>query len=226
MKVSNLWQSDPANNHHVIINFDAGCLLLPFHAENDAEARFTAHHPLVSLGGSFQRKHFVHRMHTARRAEAQRILRVNRCAGIPALDRSLTADEQNWIDGKRTGRTDHHEHTIWRKPAERRRHRVSVGYRSDNHFGTAKLVKFRSRIFLPTIDVMNRAQFFGEGFLVLSARDRHCFKAHLHGELYAKMTKSTDPEYSNNIARSRTAVPKRIERSHAGAHERGTIDRR
>src|SRR4030095_13110355 len=73
IEVSNLRQSNPANNHHVTINFDAGCLLLPFHAENDAEARFTAHHPFVSLGGLVQRKHFVHRMHAARRAEAQRV---------------------------------------------------------------------------------------------------------------------------------------------------------
>src|SRR5213076_2637048 len=78
------------------------------------------------------------------------------------------------------------------RTAERRRHRVRVGYRSDDHLGTAKLVEFRSRIFLPTIDVMDRAQFFSEGFLVLPPRDRHRFEAHFRGKLDTEVTESTD----------------------------------
>jgi hypothetical protein len=31
--------------------------------ENDAKARFAAHHSLVCLGGFFQRENFVHRVH-------------------------------------------------------------------------------------------------------------------------------------------------------------------
>src|SRR6266487_6212602 len=200
--------------------------LLPFHTENHSKSGCAAHHPLVSLGDSFQWKDFIHRLHAGQRTELERILRVDRRAGIPTLDRPLTADEKNRIDRERTGRTDHHEHAVRGQTAERRRHRVRVGYRSDDHLGTAKLVEFRSRIFLPTIDVMDRAQFFSEGFLVLPPRDRHRFEAHFRGKLDTEVTESTDPEYSNIITPASTAVAERVERCNTGAHERSAIDRR
>jgi adenylate cyclase len=37
---------------------------LVFHGENDTEARFPAHHPLIGLGHPLQRKDFIHRLHT------------------------------------------------------------------------------------------------------------------------------------------------------------------
>src|SRR5215470_13085511 len=42
--------------------------------ENDAETRFASHHSVVGLGGFFQGKNFVHRLHTTRYAKVQRVL--------------------------------------------------------------------------------------------------------------------------------------------------------
>ena len=42
--------------------------------EHHAETRLAAHHALVSLGGSFQGKNFVHRMDAVQRAEVQCVL--------------------------------------------------------------------------------------------------------------------------------------------------------
>src|SRR5205823_4829822 len=165
-------------------------------------------------------------MHAGQRTELERILRVDRRAGIPTLDRPLTGDEQNWIDRERTGRTDHHEHAVRGQTAERRRHGLRVGYRSDDHFGAAKLVEFRRRIFLTTVDVMDRPQLFRERLLVLTARDRYRFETHLCGKLHTKVTQSTDPKHSNKITPARAAVAERVKRCNTGAHERSAIDRR
>jgi hypothetical protein len=48
--------------------------LFPRDIENDAETRFAAHHSVVCLGGFFQRKNFVHRMHVRRRTKFECIL--------------------------------------------------------------------------------------------------------------------------------------------------------
>ena len=71
---------------------------------------------------------------------------------------------------------------------------------------------------------MHRAQLFRERSFILAARDRHRFEAHLHRELNSEMSESADPEYSDNLAGSRAAVPQCIECCHASTHEWGTID--
>src|SRR5437879_3225710 len=73
---------------------------------------------------------------------------------------------------------------------------------------------------------MERAELLRERSFVLPARDRHCFKPHFGSELNAKMTESTDPEHADDIARSRAAVAKRVERRDPGAHERRAFHRR
>ena len=63
--------------------------------QNGAKSRFAAHHTFVSLGGPLQRIDLIHRPHARQHAERQRVLRVNRCARIPSLNASASADEQS-----------------------------------------------------------------------------------------------------------------------------------
>src|SRR5262245_56174473 len=64
------------------------------HRQHDPEACLAAHHAVVGLGGPIQGVHFVHRTNTGLDAERQRVLRVDGCAGVPALDRPAAPDEQ------------------------------------------------------------------------------------------------------------------------------------
>src|SRR5207245_4979008 len=123
-------------------------LLLSLHAEDDSEACFSAHHPFVSFTRSLEREDFIHRLHAGQRAELERVLRIDRRAGIPALHRTATADEQNGIDGEWAGRADHHEHTVRVQTTNHRGHGVGVRHSRDDDFGAAQFVEFRSRIFL------------------------------------------------------------------------------
>src|ERR1041384_2729310 len=74
------------------------CLRFLRHIENDPEPRLATHHPIVGFAYSRHRENFVHRFHIAERAEAKRILGINRGPGIPAFDRTRTANEQERID--------------------------------------------------------------------------------------------------------------------------------
>jgi len=56
------------------------------HAEHHAETGLAAHHSLVSICRLFQRKNFIHRLDSAQRTEPERILRINRGAGVPAFN--------------------------------------------------------------------------------------------------------------------------------------------
>src|SRR4030095_9885729 len=73
------------------------------------------------------------------------------------------------------------------------------------------------------VDVMRRTEFFGKGFLVLPARDRHGVKPHVRCKLNAKMTKSADAEHCNNITTGCAAVSPRVECRHSRTHQRRAI---
>ena len=72
---------------------------------------------------------------------------------------------------------------------------------------------------------MDRSEFSGERFLIFPTRDRDCFESHFRRELHPEMPKPADAEHRHDIARTRAAVPERVERRHPGAHERRTINR-
>src|SRR3984893_5838041 len=55
---------DPSSQHLTFVS----------HIENDAEARFAAHHAIVSLSHFLQRINFIHRLHTGRHTELERVL--------------------------------------------------------------------------------------------------------------------------------------------------------
>src|SRR5204863_3307251 len=54
--------------------------------EHDSKPGLAAHHALVGFGGALQRIFFVHRPHAALNTERERVFRIDRCPGIPALD--------------------------------------------------------------------------------------------------------------------------------------------
>src|SRR6266480_8158896 len=83
--------------------------------ENDAETRFAAHHSLVRLGGSLQRKNVVHGMYVRRRTKFECILRIDGRSRVPAFDGAAASDEQNRVDRKRSCGADYDEHTVRRK---------------------------------------------------------------------------------------------------------------
>ena len=66
--------------------------VLAFHTENNAKPRFAAHHPLVRLGHTLQRENFIHRLHTGKRTELERILRIQ-------LETKVAA-KSFWNDGQ------------------------------------------------------------------------------------------------------------------------------
>src|ERR1700756_118319 len=70
------------------------------------------------------------------------------------------------------------------------------------------------------------AEFSGERFLVLSARNGHGFESHLCSELHAQMTESANPEHGNHIAAARAAVSQRVKRRYARAHQRRAVNGR
>src|ERR1700694_6175250 len=70
------------------------CTDLASGGEYDSKSGFAAHHAFVSFGDAFQREDFVHGTHAAEDAERERLLRIYRRAGIPALDGPASADEQ------------------------------------------------------------------------------------------------------------------------------------
>src|SRR5262245_43862555 len=66
---------------------------LAVHRKHHAKARLAAEHAVVALGGLFERDDFIHRMDSGPGAKLQRVLRVNRGAGVPALDRTTSAEQ-------------------------------------------------------------------------------------------------------------------------------------
>jgi hypothetical protein len=63
----------------------------------------------------------------------------------------------------------------------------------------------------------------GEFFFVLSACNGSRAKPHSGCVLHAQMTKSTDTEDGNEIARRRTAAAQGVESGQPGAHQRGDL---
>src|SRR5436309_16026078 len=61
--------------------------------EHNPKPRLPAHHPLVRLGGAFEGIGFVHRTHAGLDAEGERVLRVDRGAGVPPFDRAASHEE-------------------------------------------------------------------------------------------------------------------------------------
>src|SRR5437868_10506523 len=61
--------------------------------QHHSKPRLPAHHAIVRFGGPLQRKRLIHRPHPGAGTEDERILRVDRRAGIPALDRAAAAEQ-------------------------------------------------------------------------------------------------------------------------------------
>src|SRR5689334_15318402 len=71
------------------------------HAEHRAKSRLAAHHVVISLRRTLQRKDFIHRPHAALSAECERILRIDGAAGRPAQDRTASHEQRYPRDLKR-----------------------------------------------------------------------------------------------------------------------------
>lgn len=130
--------------------------------ENDAETRFAAHHSLVRLGGSFQRKNFVHGMDVRQRTKFECILRIDGRSRVPSFDGPTASDKQNRIDRERSCRADYDKHTVRGKTAEDCCHCFGIRHSRDHNFRAAKFIQFRGRIGSLAVDVVVCAEFFGE----------------------------------------------------------------
>src|SRR5467141_4172097 len=78
-------------------------------------------------------------------------------------------------------------------------HGTSVRHRGDDDPGAAQLQEFRGRILRLAVDVLRRAQLFGQRLLVFPSRDGNRLKSHLRRELHAEMAKSAKAENGNEI---------------------------
>ena len=106
------------------------------------------------------------------------------------------------------------------------RHSLAIRYGCQDHFGAAQLAQFRGGVLRLAIDVAHGAQLAGQRLLVFPARDRHGPEPRSSGVLNAEMAQAAEAKYGDQIARSRAAVAKAVERRHAGAHERRRLHRR
>ena len=89
----------------------------------------------------------------------------------------------------------------------------------------AQAGQLRGGILLLAVDVEARAELLHERLLVFAARDRDGLEAHLRGELDAQVAEPADAEDRHRIAGPRAAVSKRVEGSHAPAHQGRRIHR-
>src|SRR3954469_7595600 len=64
------------------------------HFQHDTKSGAAAHHAFISLGDTVEWVDFVHRAHSCQGAEREGLLRVDRGAGIPALDRPAAHDQR------------------------------------------------------------------------------------------------------------------------------------
>ena len=194
--------------------------------QDDAKACLAAHHAVVGLGDALQRIGLVHRPHAGPHAEGERVLRVDRGPGIPALDRAAPHEQRHGRHLHRLGRPDDQQRAVDRQAALDGAHRLAAGRRRQDDLGAAQLEEFRRGVLGLAVDVDRRAQLAGERLLVLPAGDADRVKAHLRGVLDAEVAEPAQPEHGDDVARPRAAVAQRVERGQAGAHQRGRLDGR
>jgi hypothetical protein len=75
------------------------------------------------------------------------------------------------------------------------------------------------------VNVVGRAEFLGQRFLVHPTRNGNGPKTHLRSELNAQVAETSYPKYGDKIAGPRAAVPQRVEGSDSRTHERSRFDR-
>src|SRR5436190_19017527 len=74
--------------------------------QNDSKSRLAAHHPIIRLRDTLQGIAFIHRPHAGPLAECERVLRVDRRPGIPALHRAAARQQKQRRHLHRLGRPD------------------------------------------------------------------------------------------------------------------------
>src|SRR5262249_7384986 len=75
------------------------------------------------------------------------------------------------------------------------------------------------------VDVVRRAELPGERLLVLTPGDRGGAEPHPCRILYAQVAEPAEAEDRDEVARPGAAVAQRVERCHAGAHQRRGVRR-
>src|SRR5262249_26997446 len=96
---------------------------------------------------------------------------------------------------------------------------IAGGDRGENHARATELLQFRSGILRLAVDVMMRAEFFRERFLVFAACDADGPKTHPGRVLNSKMSQPTKPQHCNDVAWPRATVAESVERRDARAHQ-------
>ena len=113
-----------------------------------------------------------------------------------------------------------------RQSIHERGDRLCVRRRRENHARAAELLQFRRRIASIGINVMVRAQFSRQRFLVLASADRHGLESHLPRVLNTEMSQSADAVHGDHIAAARAGIAQRVVDRDARAHERPRFLRR
>ena len=163
------------------------------HRQDHAEARASAHHPIVGGSGANQRKSFDHRPNSTDCAEPESVLRIGGGAGRPASHRPARPDERDRVHFHRThGGSDHHQGAVHTEALHQRAHRLAIGRGGENRFGATELQEHIRRFFKSGIDVVVGAELTDHLLLFCTASDGYRFKAHLARELHAKMTEAAD----------------------------------
>src|ERR1700693_5916549 len=83
-----------AQDDKVHLVADLRARLLDSGRQDDSEAGFAGHHPVVGRLGLFQRKELVSGTHAGESGELHRVLGFDGCAGRPARDRAAGADQK------------------------------------------------------------------------------------------------------------------------------------
>ena len=85
---------------------------------------------------------------------------------------------------------------------------------------SAKFLQFCRRVLSLAVNVVMRAKFLRQRFLVFSPRDADRPEAHLHRVLHPEVSQTAEAEHGDQVTGPRAAVPQRVVSRDAGAHQR------
>ncbi len=183
--------------------------------------RFAAHHVIICLGDLIERIDLVHGPDAGTRAEGERILRVDRCTGIPPFDRTAPHEQRQRRNLHRLGRADDQERAINGQAPLNGGHGIAAGRRRQDNPGAAQFHELGRGVLCLAVDVDRGAELAGERLLVFATSDSDRVKAHLGGVLNAEVAEAAEPEDGDDVACPRATVAQSVEGGEAGAHRVG-----
>src|SRR5216683_7794113 len=204
-------------------NVEAELTSRPLHRQDNAEFCFPTYHASVAFSGLDERVLFDHRANAGHFRKAQRVLGVGWDPARPAMN-SLFADNQlhgrhfDWI--RRSSYDD--QCAVRPQAPDQCRHRFSTRCSSKDHLRPAEFLQFSGRVHCGTVDINIRAKLFRKCVIAAASYSGNAITGFL-GELNSQMTEPANSLDRDKVARQSSAVAESIERSYAGAHQRGGI---